>query len=64
MGRARVEDKNIRKLTKLSGGYSYGVTLPIDIIRQFGWKEKQKLQLQIDEKKKIITIKDWEKKLK
>ena len=43
---------NIRKITKLSGGKSYGITLPIQAMRKFRWKERQKLELEIDEKKK------------
>ena len=52
---------NIRKITKLSGGGSYGITLPIKIVRKFKWKERQKVELEINEKNKIITIKDWKK---
>ena len=58
----RAEDRDIRKLTKMGGGASYGITLPVDIIRKFKWKEKQKLELTIDEKNKTIKIKDWKKK--
>ena len=52
---------NIRKITKLSGGKSYGITLPIRVMRKFRWKERQKLELEIDEKRKRIIIKDWKK---
>ncbi len=57
----RHTNPNIRKITKLSGGKSYGITLPISIIRKFNWKERQKLRLKIDEKRKIIIIKDWKR---
>ena len=53
-------NKNIRKITKV-GGKSYAVTLPIEVIRLFNWKERQKVVLKINKKKKTITIKDWEK---
>lgn len=56
MGRGK--DETIRKLTKV-GKDSYCVTLPVGIIRKFGWKEKQKLQLEVDEKKQEIRIRDW-----
>lgn len=59
--RRKLENRNIRKLTKLAGGTSYGITLPIDVIREFRWKERQKLQLRIDRKKKRIVIEDWKK---
>ena len=58
MARRKIEDHNIRSLTKLAGGSSYAVTLPIDIIRELGWKSKQKLVV-----KKYgngIIIQDWE----
>lgn len=51
-------EKNIRKLTKL-GGKSIGVTLPIEIVRELGWQEKQKVVV-----KRIsggVQIKDWKK---
>ena len=55
-----MEQRNIRKLTKI-GKKSFAVTLPIEIIRQFKWKERQKLQLIIHKKSKSIAIKDWKK---
>ena len=58
MSDRKQEDRNIRKITKI-GGSSYGITLPIEVIRQFGWKERQKLILGINPKKKLIVIKDW-----
>jgi len=51
--------RNIRKLTKIAG-HSYGITLPISVIREFGWKERQKLQLKISKRTKEIRIRDWE----
>ena len=55
----RFEDKNIRKLIKMGGGFSYGITIPVDVIRRFKWRERQKLELVIDEKNQTIKIKDW-----
>jgi len=57
MSRRKLEDKNIRKLGK-SGGKSISVTLPIDIIRELGWKSKQKVVVQ--RRGDTIVIKDWE----
>ncbi len=57
----KIEEKNIRKITKVAGGSSYGITLPVDVVRRWGWKERQKVVLDIDEKKKIIKIRDWKK---
>jgi len=58
MGRRSQEDHNIRKLTKL-GGASYGVTIPIEYIRDLRWKEKQKVV--VKKKGNIIIISDWKK---
>ncbi len=56
--RRKLEKRNIRKITKGAGGSSYYVTLPIDLWR---WKERQKVVLEVNEKDKTITIKDWKK---
>ncbi|MFH1326375.1 MAG: AbrB/MazE/SpoVT family DNA-binding domain-containing protein [Candidatus Falkowbacteria bacterium] len=53
--------ENIRKITKVAK-HSYAITLPIGIIREWGWKEKQKVELIIDDRKKEIKIRDWKKK--
>ena len=58
MPRKKSSEKNIRKLTKMGGGRSYGITLPIDIIRELKWKERQKLTVKKTGKK--IIIEDWE----
>jgi len=61
MGRRKINKRNIRSLIKVASGHSYGITLPIEVIREFRWKERQKLQLFIDKKNKKIIIKDWKK---
>ncbi|MBU1976755.1 MAG: AbrB/MazE/SpoVT family DNA-binding domain-containing protein [Nanoarchaeota archaeon] len=48
-------DKNIRKITR--SGDSYAITLPIDMVRELGWREKQKVVLV--KRGKGIVIKDW-----
>ena len=53
--------ENIRKLAKVGGGVTYSITLPIEIVREFGWQEKQKLSVEADQKRKRIIIKDWKK---
>ena len=60
MPRRKIEGKNIRSLNKTSHGRSYSVILPIDVIRRWRWKNRQKLQLKIDEKNERIIIEDWE----
>ena len=59
MSRRRIEDRNVRSLTKIAGGSSYAITLPIEVVRGFKWRNKQKLQIQVDEKKQRIIIEDW-----
>jgi hypothetical protein len=52
----KAEDKNIRSLTK-AGGRSISVTIPIEMIRDLGWREKQKVVV-----KRInggLQIRDW-----
>jgi len=60
MGRRKLEEKNIRKLTRMGGkGVSVGLTLPIEIVKELGWRERQKVVV-----KKIrggVEIKDWKK---
>lgn len=51
-------DKNTRKLTKL-GGKSIGLTLPIDMVRELGWKERQKVV--VTRVRGGVLIKDWKK---
>jgi len=58
MPRRKNEESNVRKLVKL-GGQSLAVTLPIEIIRELGWKEKQKVVVKVERKKIIIA--DWKK---
>lgn len=58
MARRKLEDKNTRKLTK-SGNGSIGLTLPIEIVRELKWREKQKVTV-----KRVrggVLIKDWKK---
>jgi bifunctional DNA-binding transcriptional regulator/antitoxin component of YhaV-PrlF toxin-antitoxin module len=58
--RRKSEEKNIRKITKMAGGASYGLTIPIEMIRDLGWREKQKVKV-----KRIsggIVIRDYRSK--
>ena len=54
----KLVDKNIRKLTR-AGKVSFSVTIPIEIVKELGWREKQKVIV-----KRIhggVEIKDWKK---
>jgi len=59
MPRRKLHQRNIRKLTKL-GGSSIGLTLPIDLVRELGWRERQKVV--VTKRGKKLTIVDWPKK--
>lgn len=61
MGRRKIQNRNIRKLAKVGGGTSYSVTIPMEAIRSFGWREAQKVVIEIDRRGKRIIIKDWKK---
>jgi hypothetical protein len=53
-----MKDKNIRKLTRIAKR-SIGITLPIELVRELKWREKQKVVV-----KKVrggMLIKDWKK---
>jgi antitoxin component of MazEF toxin-antitoxin module len=58
MARRKLEDRNTRKLSKQSNG-SYAVTLPIEIVRELKWRDKQKLVVRKSGDK--IIIEDWKK---
>lgn len=56
----KLKDKNIRKLLRMGRkGQSVGLTLPIEIIKKLGWREKQKVV--VHSRGKEIMIKDWQK---
>ena len=59
MARRRINERNIRKLAKSKT--SYLVTLPIEAVRDLGWKKSQKLIVEADKRRGRIIIKDWEK---
>lgn len=53
-----MQDKYTHKIRRL-GKYSYGISFPKEMVKKFRWKERQKLVLFFDDKKKTILIKDW-----
>ncbi|HED06008.1 MAG TPA: hypothetical protein ENI61_04925 [Ignavibacteria bacterium] len=59
MARRKINERNIRKLAKSKT--SYLVTLPIEAVRDLGWKKFQKLVVEVDKRRKRIIIKDWKK---
>jgi len=57
MPRRPLKEKNIRKITKVGQG-SFAVTIPIEMMNQLGWREKQKVTVRKFGKK--VIIEDWE----
>ena len=51
----KLRDKSIRKIIR--NGNSYAVTIPIEIMNQFKWREKQKVV--VKKRGKGILIVDW-----
>ncbi len=46
MARRKVEEKNIRKLTRMGReGSSLGMTIPKELIQELGWRERQKVKV-------------------
>ena len=56
MGRRKFEDRNIRKITKV-GGTSLAITLPVEVVKELGWKEKQKVV--VKRAHGGVNIRDW-----
>ena len=44
----------------MGGGKSFGLTLPISIVRKLKWRERQKLVVR--QRGKKVVIEDWVKK--
>ena len=49
----------VRKISKL-GKYSYAITIPKALIKELGWKEKQKVV--VIASRGGLNIKDWQPK--
>jgi bifunctional DNA-binding transcriptional regulator/antitoxin component of YhaV-PrlF toxin-antitoxin module len=60
MTRRKIEESHIRSLTKVSGGTSYAITIPMEYIRKLKWRAKQKLEVKFY--KDRIIISDWKYK--
>ena len=60
MANRKYQDRNVRSLQSVSGGGSYGITLPKEYIKKLGWREKQKLTVTLIGDR--IVIRDWKAK--
>lgn len=57
MGRREIAEENVRVIQKSKR--SYYITLPIQIVREFKWRDGQKIV--VEKKGKELIVKDWEK---
>jgi bifunctional DNA-binding transcriptional regulator/antitoxin component of YhaV-PrlF toxin-antitoxin module len=57
MARRPIEEQSIRKLNKVGRGRTISVTLPIELIRELGWREKQKVV--VKKRGQGLLIEDW-----
>lgn len=55
MARRNLDDRNIRKISKR--GASYCVTIPIEMMRELKWREKQKVVFK--KSGMCLKIEDW-----
>ncbi len=55
----KVEDQNVRKLAKI-GKQSVGLTLPIEMVRDLGWRLKQRVR--VTRIKGGLVIRDYHSK--
>jgi len=58
MALRKQRDLSIRKLTKV-GGHSIATTIPIELVRELGWRERQKVVVKKHGNGILIT--DWKK---
>ena len=49
--------KTVHKITT-SGRYSKAIILPRNFLRILNWRENQRVEIQLDEKKKRLVIRD------
>jgi len=52
-----MERKIVHKIAA-SGRYSKALVLPRNFLRVLNWRENQKVEIQLDEKKKQLVIRD------
>jgi len=61
MSRRKLLERHIRKLSRVGGGKSYSVTIPLEMIKTLKWIKTQKVVFELNKKKKELKIKDWKK---
>ena len=56
-----LDKRHVRSLTKIAGGTSVSIALPLVAVRRFKWKDRQKLVVEVDEKRNRFIIREWKK---
>ena len=60
MPKIKLDEKNIRKLTRMGReGSSLGMTIPKELVQELGWRERQKVV--VKKVGKNLVISDWKK---
>jgi bifunctional DNA-binding transcriptional regulator/antitoxin component of YhaV-PrlF toxin-antitoxin module len=52
--------KYIRKLTR-TGTHSYSINVPKELVKEFKWRERQKIEIVHDSKRDQFVVRDWKK---
>lgn len=52
--------KYVMKLRRVST-HSFSITLPKELVKKFGWKERQKISIE-EGPAKTLRLKDWKRK--
>lgn len=58
MPRQKLENRHIRKIVRSGNGTS-SVSIPIEFLRALKWRAKQKVV--VEQRGKMLIIRDWEK---
>ncbi len=57
----KIEEKNVRKLTRMGReGSSLGMTIPKELVQELGWREKQRVK--VTKIKGGLQIRDYRSK--
>jgi hypothetical protein len=56
MARRKKEESNRRKIFNLASGRSKAITLPVEVLREWGWTTDDTVELKVNNKKRSITI--------
>ena len=60
MPRRKIAEENVRKLTRMgSGGGSLGLTIPKELVKELGLRERQKVVVKKSGEK--LVVEDWKK---